>query len=415
MLAILSELLHGDKSFSLAIRSFTSMLVVATMAAMASAQGASGHKTFESKLQDEAVEIAILQDQGYSFCKVDINDAFGTASRSVQDTFVKLLESEKIAVKLSNNRDDIVINGSLFCGNLDDTKSGVKNPGISLEFTFKKNNEEVAELRSRKILHFPNGGEPLNELLQLIQQNITLIDKKGTFPTNPDDPMSTPGHLKTVKEQIDNPRKPYVVGGTRLYSGPDSNFSIEVLVKESGGAFKSRQISVPQNLMPQIDLRLGEEFVVKVYNETNDYDAAAQLELDGISFAAFSEINSWKERKSWIVPRLSETSKKGPMPIPGFLIDKKTLRPFRVDSAENSSVEGLPPALEHGTIAVRIFAAWKEDEPEPQINKLISSAGGERIVPGPVISHNTVTAPRNLGSVPLDNIVVRYTTPQDVP
>ena len=186
--------------------------------------------------------------------------------------------------------------------------------------------------------------------------------------------------------------EPEVLGGTRLYPRPGCPYSVEILVKSSDGPYEPRKIGIGKDGLPKVELKRGELYGVRVYNDT-DFEAGVTLKIDGLSRFALSD-DKKKYRNSFDL-----VLKGVPRDLEGYHRDDKKVYKFLVGSFENSIAKKYLSNPDNGDIMVMFRAAWKKGTPKPEDEKddvPIASIGTE---PGPQGADRTSDALRIRGDI----------------
>jgi hypothetical protein len=158
---------------------------------------------------------------------------------------------------------------------------------------------------------------------------------------------------EALKKRLDNPQTE--LRGTRIQTDPKSSYAIEILVK-SGTQYEP---VAPEKDGGQafVAIKPGQVFAVRLINDS-DFDAAAELRLDGLSVFVFSD---HPEYRHFIV------AKKSSALIKGWHRTNRVSDEFLITGyAKTAVAELLANPDDIGTITVSFAAAWKPKEKAPE-------------------------------------------------
>jgi hypothetical protein len=267
-----------------------------------------------------------------------------------------------------------------------------------------------------RILRLPrDAGKPLKGIS--IQGQVVSQDgdkrsfEKDVDVINPNQAVHIVQPTSTVHPPPVNPVQPPkaepTLGATRIYPSPKSPYSIEVLLdmSPSESDVKKKRF-VPQKVtleggVPKVSLQRGEVYAVKVYNDT-DYEAVAQVYIDGLSRYALSDKEADRNLVDLIAP-------KGQRLILGYYRNASSCDAFLVgEYSKSEAARLLPKSDKVGTITVTFAAAWKKGDripPHEYDDLAITSDSGT--LRGPPRRDPMVTVQREIGKV-RSVIKVRY-------
>jgi len=191
-------------------------------------------------------------------------------------------------------------------------------------------------------------------------------------------PTAKPGESSKEREDakrqaVDAPRAAVV--GTQILSTAESPFGIEVLVSkqprpphlEAGRAY--------------VDLRKGEEYVVRLYNRA-PFEAAVTLTVDGLSMFVFSEEGNFGSQVLVPPGRFVE--------IPGWYVTKDKTDKFEIGGyADSAAASKLVPSTSVGVITATFHEAVEGSGKDPNATKRGQQIGfsyseAKRIVKPPI-------------------------------
>jgi hypothetical protein len=154
-----------------------------------------------------------------------------------------------------------------------------------------------------------------------------------------------------VRNSFDTPQP--ALDGTMIKGGADSPYAVEILAKGDDQRYRARAPHVEDGLA-FVPLRRGDVYAVKLSNRS-DFDAAANLTIDGLSMFAFS-----KEKGD---PRLIIPAGKS-VTIVGWYRTDEVSDEFLITSyAKGAAAELNASAEDVGTITVTFAAAWTDKRP----------------------------------------------------
>jgi hypothetical protein len=163
--------------------------------------------------------------------------------------------------------------------------------------------------------------------------------------------------LLVLRDSFDNPQPTLV--GTMVKGGLESPYGVEILVKAEDQRYSARTPRVEEGLA-FVPLRRGDVYAVRLTNRS-DYDAAANLTIDGLSMFAFS-----KRRDN---PRLIVPAQKS-VTIVGWHRTDEVSDEFLITSyAKGAAAELNASAEDVGTITVTFAAAWTDKRPPDEPRK----------------------------------------------
>ena len=198
--------------------------------------------------------------------------------------------------------------------------------------------------------------------------------------------------------------------GFRASTDALSPYQVEIRTKDSNGEFKvSQPIKIVKdasgNDFAFVDLALGTVFAVRVLNAQGDHDVGVRVLLDGISSFELSEIEQYKQRDCWYVPKNVAGM------IKGWFVNEKLTKSFETSTL----AEGLITELKRsdlssvGTITVSFFPAWAGDAEPPVVEKSVTTKAikSGKDVPNQVKIVDDI----QFGKTLLSSITIRYERP----
>lgn len=208
--------------------------------------------------------------------------------------------------------------------------------------------------------------------------------------------------LPTRREQFqDAMRKPKVyLEATRVRAAKDSPFAVELVV--NGVA----RTAAEEDGLAFVKLAKGEAYGVRISNDS-DFEVAAWLNIDGLSWCAFS--NVLKGDVPVLIPP------KQAVVIPGWHITHQRSDAFEVTAfAKAAAAQLLPAAPKLGSLTVTFARAWPKDTPAPEdeLAARMRLRGGEKLGTGrgAAVEKKYETVERHVG-VLRAAITVRYDRP----
>ena len=189
---------------------------------------------------------------------------------------------------------------------------------------------------------------------------------------------------------------------TRLGSGAESPFRIELLVTERGR-------SGPYTPVPLIDvdgrayaeLQEGQYYAVRIHNDS-PIDVGVELNIDGINSLALSQVESYRRIGKWVV------AAGGTGLIRGWQTARGKEERFLVTTIQQSVAASLGRPQEIGMVTAAFYPAWTGDEPPPYERLVAGSTRRIATGRGPVVNVQDRSAVRSYGTEPLSLVTVRY-------
>jgi len=196
------------------------------------------------------------------------------------------------------------------------------------------------------------------------------------------------------------------VGKTEIAASNDSLFRVEILVRRAGaGSFQPIAVEDVGGF-PFAPLAANDVYKLKVYNDS-DHAIGVKVSVDGINSFALADRPEIRDLGTWFIPAASSGV------IPGWYVNRGLAKEFLVTaSGENL---GLPDALDIGTVTVQFFNAWREGEPQPEIELAARDRGQLRTGVGRDISRQGGFQRAFFGKVLLSSVSLRYSNPDDLP
>jgi hypothetical protein len=221
--------------------------------------------------------------------------------------------------------------------------------------------------------------------------------------------LSAAGNLRARNlEVVDAAEKPSaVIEGTRVRASAASPFAVEVLVPPGQG-----QPAVPRKPtlvdgQAVVDVRRGETYVVRLYNQAS-FEVAATVTIDGLNVFTFSEVKGSSGDPLYsFYPVVAGTM----LDIVGWFRTLGQSDAFQV-TAYGQGVSALvrdPPAGKTGVLTVE-FAACAADKEQLPADERLDARSGEQNETGlgPPLQTNFVQVSRVVG-VLRDVVSIRYT------
>ena len=212
-------------------------------------------------------------------------------------------------------------------------------------------------------------------------------------------PEGTPTEIDhVIRDQIIDPKVHLNAGKTILRTSARSPYGIEVLVDGHPAPIHFEED------LPYVDIRRGQTYAIKVYNDS-PYDAAVKLLIDGLSVFTFSEVRNHDGSPKYTVyivkPHLASTLK-------GWHKTNQHVDSFLVTEYAHSAAATLGHKSNLGTITVNFSAAWVKGTSPPPDEIISRSAGGNATGFGPPIQERVKEVKRDIGRV-RDSLTIRYT------
>jgi hypothetical protein len=227
------------------------------------------------------------------------------------------------------------------------------------------------------------------------QAFMQLIGGSVELPPTPNMPAPNKVRDQALRDMYLDPQ-PHM-DGARIKASADGKFALEFLV---GGHPRGAENKDGLAFVP---IRRGEIYAVRLYNDS-DYEAAAQLTIDGLNFFAFSELRDHEGRPRYSVVFVPPRSS---VVIPGWHRTNEVTDSFQVTSYAKSAAATIHHAQNIGVVTATFATAWT-DVPPPDETPQTKSLGGDATGFGPRISQQYAEVKRNIGSVRA-SVSARYT------
>ncbi|MEZ6092537.1 MAG: hypothetical protein R3C05_31920 [Pirellulaceae bacterium] len=187
--------------------------------------------------------------------------------------------------------------------------------------------------------------------------------------------------------QTKNP--PTNIDQSRTRPSQDSPFGVEVLVR-NGNRLDSRSPRLDSRGRSNVDLHLGEEYVVRLYNDAS-FEAAVTLTIDGVDMFIDAE-DAPKDSRLIVYPGRH-------VDIPGWYITQTNSKAFEIGGYEESVAKRQGSSKSVGTISATFRACWDPNGPRPADEPGGNAKGGKATKQGRDISKNYVQLIRDFGEV----------------
>ncbi len=212
---------------------------------------------------------------------------------------------------------------------------------------------------------------------------------------------------EAVNRAIDDP-KVFITGG-RVRATPASKFGVELLVRPAPGADPVARPAAVKDGQAFVELRKGEEFLIKLYNDTA-FEAAAAATVDGVDVFHFSTDRDGTGKK----PGHYLVDQNGTVVIPGWHLSgagNGSAAAFEVvDSGKGVAAE-LGVTTGTGVVTVTFSASGQPDDlPKDEPESVAQSAANRSVAVGKgrLVEGRTQQVPRTIGVV-REVISIRYT------
>lgn len=225
-----------------------------------------------------------------------------------------------------------------------------------------------------------------------------LLGVTAALPVTDDRAVRT----KAIEQAIDKPEPQ--VAATRVSAGAGSPYGIEVLVRSGTGTGLGQPRSPTTNDgLAFVPIERGEVYQVRLYNDS-DHEAAAGLNLDGLSMFSFSEAKdptTMQPRYSVVIIPPNKS-----IVIPGWHVTNEKSDEFQVSEYAKSAAAELKSTSNVGTINAVFMAAWPKGGTPPS-DEPASSRSADATGRGARIDANYQEVERVLGMVRA-SVTVRY-------
>lgn len=291
-------------------------------------------------------------------------------------------------------------------------------------------NRLIDELRALKVEMQKVGLRVDGEFSREIVDNRTVVEISVTMKDRNNNAVQQFNAL-AVQEKVDNPEDVAVLTGANVARpaagsvakalaeairkpgfeaiGPVASivapskgvpYRMELLARPAGQGDFAPRPAIDQQGLPFCEIAKAEEYVVKLYNDS-DYDCAVQLTIDGLNSFEFSSVPQFKQLGMWIIPR------KSTLIVPGWHISNTEAKTFLVVDLPGAAAAKLgrdPGKI--GTVTACFFAAWSDGEVQPPIEATRFRGAGTTL--GPSTATNFQTVLRYIGQTMQAAVSIRY-------
>jgi hypothetical protein len=209
---------------------------------------------------------------------------------------------------------------------------------------------------------------------------------------------------KELQKAIDKPK--VTITDYRASASPQSPYAVEILVGRSGGKTFVPRPAHEEDGCAFVPIKRGEAYYVKLINNSN-YEAAANLTVDGLSMFVFSKIREKGQPKYSVVIIPPKSS----VIVKGWHIDNEYSDEFLVTEYAKSAAAQLRSTAPTGLITACFSASWPEgaapppdEPPNPKEHSRSADATGR----GQTVGAKYQEVKRNFGVV-RSTVTVRYT------
>ncbi len=342
------------------------------------AHGAPKVDALRAALREQAADIAriIKKHNGGSVAIgafVGSVEVAGSAGPEIQRIFHEELRQANVVIDIENHRFEI-------SGRYQPIKDTSKLQVIKLSVWLieKATSEPLVERPTSFVL--PNDA------------NVAAM--QGAIISGP--PLASPVEMSAAIE-VAKTEPQFKIQDSELW-GKTGNYAVQVIVKENG-RYVPRPVTVmedgPLNKRPAVDLQAGDIFGVRLINKSN-IEAAVELRIDGVNSFAFSKLKA----THWIVPPRSHVDIRGWQQDDEKSIEFKVVTEFPDTAAAKLK---LIPSDTVGLITAAFSAAWKDQDPPPEDEGIVSRGTGF----GREIAFNVKAVGRNIGKM-RDLLSLRY-------
>jgi hypothetical protein len=142
-----------------------------------------------------------------------------------------------------------------------------------------------------------------------------------------------------------------------------SPFGMEIVVGNQPRAI------VDQNGLGYVDLKLTEEYQVRLTNQSQ-HEVAAKVQVDGIGIFHFSELRATDEaRKGQPLYRYYVVGPGQSMTVPGWFINAKKSLAFKITPLAESAAAKVGQTAKIGMVTASFFASWEEGKARPPMDE----------------------------------------------
>lgn len=171
--------------------------------------------------------------------------------------------------------------------------------------------------------------------------------------------------LVSLNRAIEAPKPPDGNAGSVVKPAPDSDFGMEILVKNrEDGQYMARGTRI-QGGQPFIQLNKGDVYSVRLYNHSKE-PAAVELLLDGLSTLALNDDKNLREGRYILLP--GETTE-----IKAWTVNNEPLgaHEFTIGAIDDAiAARQLPPErIKIGLISATFARAWDANNPPDDIRR----------------------------------------------
>jgi hypothetical protein len=265
------------------------------------------------------------------------------------------------------------------------------------EYRLASDKEQFTFKLTARVVDSKAGGKPLKEYTSEAHRISGLQEAAPLTGLTLADVGAGVSPEKEHEAVVEGRNTPSVdITGARLRAKPGGRYAVEIHVK-SGDKYYPRG---PEKVggKAYVKFERGEVFAVKLINDT-DYEAAADLSLDGLSMFAFSERKGYRHV---VVP------KRGSVQIDGWFVSLTDTKEFLFTEYPRSAAFELRNPANVGTITVSFAAAWApKGSPPPDEGALSKSLPDSAVGAGKTVRSPYTEVQRMRGRV-RDVVTVRY-------
>jgi hypothetical protein len=185
----------------------------------------------------------------------------------------------------------------------------------------------------------------------------TLLGLTYNRPRNALDSQKQENYRVSAAALIDGLKRPSVaVAGSVVRSAAGSPYGVELLIKGRDGQYRPRAARAEDGLA-FVPISRGEVYAVRLTNRT-PFEAACELNIDGLSTFAFSEL---RQARRWIIPPNQIVT------VVGWHISQREANEFLITEYAKTAVAelGASPAS-IGTITAQFTACWEKGRDPPE-------------------------------------------------
>lgn len=203
-----------------------------------------------------------------------------------------------------------------------------------------------------------------------------------------------------IAQSLDKGPRPYIGQQNEVRAKSTSPYGLAVFLVGEAGKLRSVRPTLDAQGHATIDLKIGDRYVLRLFNDS-EYEAAANVTVDGVSVFAFSG----QPRSQFLVASGKSTE------VKGWVKDNEKGNRFEItrNTPELEKLFGAGDQSNVGAITVSFSASWKNGEKPPADESTLVARGvdGLRTTLGEPTEQTITQVPREIGNV-RSTVTIRY-------